>query len=104
MPALRSHDENRLLANLPAVDLGRLAAQLELVTLPLGEMLYEPGEQLQYAYFPTTAIVSLHYVLESGATAESAGVGNEGRVARSFQTLPVRVVNAKDVEVTVFTF
>ena len=43
-------------------------------------MLYEPGGQLQYAYFPTTAIVSLHYVLESGATAESAGVGNEGVV------------------------
>ena len=43
-------------------------------------MLYEPGEQLRHAYFPTTAIVSLHYVLESGATAESAGVGNEGVV------------------------
>ena len=48
--------------------------------LPLGEMLYEPGEQLQYAYFPTTSIASLHYVLESGSTAESAGVGNEGVV------------------------
>ena len=43
-------------------------------------MLYEPGVQLQHAYFPTTAIVSLHYVLESGASAESAGVGNEGMV------------------------
>jgi CRP-like cAMP-binding protein len=78
MSALRSHDQNHLLANLPAVDFERLAAHLELVSLPLGEMLYEPGEQLQYAYFPTTAIISLHYVLESGATAESAGVGNEG--------------------------
>ncbi len=46
----------------------------------LGEMLYEPGGQLRYAYFPTTAIVSLHYVMESGASAESAGVGNEGVV------------------------
>jgi CRP-like cAMP-binding protein len=80
MSALRSHDENQLLANLHAADFERLAAHLELVTLPLGEMLYEPGGQLQYAYFPTTAIVSLHYVLESGATAESAGVGNEGVV------------------------
>ncbi len=43
-------------------------------------MLYDPGTQLQHAYFPTTAIVSLHYVLDSGATAESAGVGNEGMV------------------------
>jgi CRP-like cAMP-binding protein len=80
MPALRRPDENKLLAKLPAADFGRLAAQMELVRLPLGEMLYEPGGQLQYAYFPTTAIVSLHYVLESGATAESAGVGNEGVV------------------------
>ena len=55
-----------------------MAAHLELVQLPLGEMLYEPGVQLQHAHFPTTAIVSLHYVMESGASAESAGVGNEG--------------------------
>ena len=51
--------------------------------LPLGEMLYEPGGQLQHAYFPTTAIVSLHYVMESGASAETAGVGNEGVVGIS---------------------
>ncbi len=46
-------------------------------------MLYEPGGQLQHAYFPTTAIVSLHYVMESGASAETAGVGNEGVVGIS---------------------
>jgi CRP-like cAMP-binding protein len=46
-------------------------------------MLYEPGEQLAHAYFPTTAIVSLHYVMASGASAESAGVGNEGVVGIS---------------------
>jgi CRP-like cAMP-binding protein len=80
MSALRSHGQNHLLGNLPAADFGRVAEHLELVTLPLGEILYEPGGQLQYAYFPTTCIVSLHYVLESGATAESAGVGNEGVV------------------------
>lgn len=80
MPILHNHLHNHLLASLPASDLGRLAAHLELVPLQLGEMLYEPGEQLQYAYFPTTSIVSLHYVLESGAMAESAGVGNEGLV------------------------
>lgn len=49
----------------------------------LGEMIYEPGAQLQHAYFPTTAIVSLHYVMESGASAETAGVGNEGVVGIS---------------------
>ena len=72
MSARRSHDQNHLLANLPAADFEHFAAHLELVSLPLGEMLYEPGEQLQYAYFPTTSIISLHYVLESGATAESS--------------------------------
>ncbi len=51
--------------------------------MPLGEILYEPGGQLQHAYFPTTSIVSLHYVMESGATAETAGVGNEGVVGIS---------------------
>ena len=49
----------------------------------LGEILYEPGGQMQHAYFPTTAVVSLHYVMESGASAESAGVGNEGVVGVS---------------------
>ena len=49
----------------------------------LGQMLYEPDSQLQHAYFPTSAIVSLHYVMESGASAETAGVGNEGVVGIS---------------------
>ena len=49
----------------------------------LGDVLYEPGGQLQHAYFPTTAIVSLQYVTESGASAETAGVGNEGLVGIS---------------------
>ncbi len=49
----------------------------------LGQMLYEPGTQLRHAYFPTTSIVSLHYVTETGATAETAGVGNEGVVGVS---------------------
>jgi CRP-like cAMP-binding protein len=75
--------QNFLLAALPGPDFERLAAQLELVTLPLGERLYGPGEQLQHAYFPVSAIVSLHYVMESGATAETAGVGNEGMVGVS---------------------
>jgi CRP-like cAMP-binding protein len=60
-----------------------LVAHLELVSLPLGKVLYEPCEQLLHAYFPTTAIVSLHYVMESGASAETAGVGNEGVVGVS---------------------
>jgi CRP-like cAMP-binding protein len=72
--------QNHLLAVLPKHELASLAAHLELVPMLLGQMLYEPGGKLVHAYFPTTAIVSLHYVMESGAAAESAGVGNEGVV------------------------
>ena len=78
-----SPNQNYLLAALPAADYELLAPHLELVSMPLGQMLYEPDMQLQHAYFPTTAIVSLHYVMESGASAESAGVGNEGVVGIS---------------------
>lgn len=69
---------NQLLAALPKADLAAFSAKLELVPMPLGQMLYEPGTQLRHAYFPTSCIVSLHYVTESGASAETAGVGNEG--------------------------
>ncbi len=76
----QSPNKNHLLAALPTLEFERLLSTLELVQLPLGEMLYEPGQQMRHAYFPTTAIVSLHYVTESGASAETAGVGNEGVV------------------------
>ncbi len=78
-----SPSQNHLLAALPTAEFELVAAHLELVPLPLGKMLYEPGGQLQHAYFPTTAIVSLHYVMESGASAETASVGNEGVVGIS---------------------
>ncbi|APW41789.1 Crp/Fnr family transcriptional regulator [Rhodoferax saidenbachensis] len=78
MSALHSPEHNYLLAALLPADLASFSADLELVPLPLGQMLYEPGTQLRHAYFPTTSIVSLHYVTESGASAETAGVGNEG--------------------------
>lgn len=83
MSSPHSPNQNHLLAALPTAEFERLAAHLELVPLPLGEMLYEPGGQLKHAYFPTTAIVSLHYIMESGASSESAGVGNEGVVGIS---------------------
>lgn len=71
---------NHLLAALPAAEFEPLIAQLELVALRLGDVLYEPNGQLRHAYFPTTAIVSLHYVMATGASVETAGVGNEGVV------------------------
>jgi len=78
MASLHSPNQNHLLSALPTAEFERLLPHLELVPLPLGEILFEPGGQLQHAYFPTTAIISLHYVMESGASSESAGVGNEG--------------------------
>ncbi|MEI8028796.1 MAG: Crp/Fnr family transcriptional regulator [Comamonadaceae bacterium] len=83
MPVLHSPSQNHLLAALTAADLEALSVKLELVQMPLGQMLYEPGEQLRHAYFPTTCIVSLHYVTDTGASAETAGVGNEGVVGIS---------------------
>ncbi len=83
MIAPHSPSQNFLLAALPTAEFEALVAHLELVPMRLGQMLYEPGGQLQHAYFPTTSIVSLHYVMESGASAETAGVGNEGMVGVS---------------------
>ena len=71
-------NQNHLLAALPKDEFERIAPHLERIALPLGEVLYESGGQLQHVYFPTTAIVSLHYVTADGASAETAGVGNEG--------------------------
>jgi CRP-like cAMP-binding protein len=78
-----SPNQNHLVAALPAAEFERVAAHLELVDLPLGQILYEPGREMSHALFPVTAVVSLHYVMESGASAESAGVGNEGMVGIS---------------------
>jgi len=78
MSARHTPNQNHLLAALPADIFELLSPHLELTPMPLGEVLYESGGQLQHVYFPTTAIVSLHYVMENGASAEVAGVGNEG--------------------------
>jgi CRP-like cAMP-binding protein len=78
MPLPHNPNQNHLLAALPATEFERLAPHLELVPMLLGESLYEPGGRLQHVYFPTTAIVSLLYIIESGLSAEIAGVGNEG--------------------------
>ena len=75
--------QNRLLAALPPADLDALAPELELVSLKVGETVHGPGRKFHFAYFPTAAIVSLHYLTESGAACEVAGVGNEGVVGVS---------------------
>ena len=72
--------QNHLLASLPPAVWDALAPHAEAVAMPLGQVLSEPGAQMRHAYFPTTAIVALLYVGESGSSIETVGVGNEGMV------------------------
>src|SRR5665647_1046035 len=75
--------KNKLFAALPDADWQRWLPQLESVEMPLGHVLYESGSTLSHVYFPVSAIVSLLYVMENGASAEIAVVGNEGIVGIS---------------------
>ena len=88
--------KNHLLAALPVAEWQRWLPQLESVELSLGQVLYESGSTLSHVYFPTSAIVSLLYVMENGASAEIAGVGNEGIVGISLfmggESTPSRAV------------
>ena len=96
MPTDPSPSQNHLLAALPAAEFNRLSSHLELVHMPLGEVLYEPGGLPEHVYFPTTSIVSLLYALDNGASAEIAVVGNDGLVGMSLYlgggTTPSRAV------------
>ncbi|MGZ5012239.1 MAG: Crp/Fnr family transcriptional regulator [Methylobacter sp.] len=92
----QSSRQNRLLEALPSEEYGHLSSYLELVPMPLGKVLYESGDQLHHAYFPTTCIVSLLYVMENGASAEIAVVGNDGVIGVALfmggKTMPNRAV------------
>jgi len=96
MPTRQSPNQNHLLAALPTVEFERLAPHLEPIEMLLGDVLYESGGLLQHVYFPTTAIVSLQYVMENGSSSEIAGVGNEGVLGISLfmggDTTPSRAV------------
>ncbi len=83
MPAATSPLQNHLLAALNPEVQQRLFPHLERVELPLGQVLYESGDALRHVYFPADSIVSLLYVMESGASAEIAVVGNEGLIGVS---------------------
>ena len=82
MSPIRAHhpSQNHLVAALPDAEFEALAPYLESWPLALGGMVYEPSQQLKHAYFPTTAVVSLHCVTRSGAVAQFSSVGNEGVV------------------------
>jgi CRP-like cAMP-binding protein len=87
---------NHLLAALPDAEWQRWLPEFEHVDMPLGQVLYEPGKTLSHVYFPITAIISLLYVMENGASAEIAIVGNEGIVGISLfmggESTPSRAV------------
>jgi CRP-like cAMP-binding protein len=87
LSSLNTHSHHRttnhLLAALPDAEWQRWLPALESIDMPLGQVLYESGNTLSHVYFPTTAIVSLLYVMENGASAEIAVVGNEGIVGIS---------------------
>jgi len=88
--------QNHLLAALRTAEYERLRPDLEHVPMPLGEVLYESGGQLEHVYFPTTSVVSLLYVMKDGESAEIAIAGNEGLVGLALimggQTTPSRAV------------
>jgi len=96
MSSPHSPKQNHILAALPAEDLARLQPDLELIPMALGWAVYESGGRMRYLYFPTTSIVSLLYVMESGASAEIAVSGNEGLVGISLfmggESTPSRAV------------
>jgi len=89
-------EQNHLLAAFTPEERERIFPHLQLVALPLGKALYESGDVLRHVYFPTDAIVSLLYVLENGASAEIAVVGNEGLIGIALfmggETTPSRAI------------
>ena len=96
MSSLNDPNQNHLLSALLDAEFDRLSPHLEPIMMRLGDVLYESGGKLSHVYFPTTAIVSLHYVLENGNSSEIAGVGNEGVLGISLfmggNTTPSRAV------------
>lgn len=78
--SIRRIERNALLAALPSAERARLSGHLELVPLKLGEVLYESGEAMSHAFFPTDCVISMLYVMRNGESAEIAIVGNEGMI------------------------
>jgi CRP-like cAMP-binding protein len=96
MEAFANPQLNRLLSALPPAQRERIEPHLQFVSMPLGTVLYESGDVLRHVYFPTDSIVSLLYVMEDGASAEIAVVGNEGVIGVALfmggETTPSRAI------------
>lgn len=100
---LQTPRQNRLLANLPAAVYQRLLPCLELVALPLGQILFPLPGKVRYAYFPTTSVVSLSYALDKGVAAKAWQVGNEGAIGLSSLSDRTRTDHA-DVQTAGYAF
>lgn len=96
MEAFADPQRNRLLNALPPAERARIEPHLQFVPMPLGAVLYESGDHLRHVYFPIDSIVSLLYVMEDGASAEIAVVGNEGVIGVALfmggETTPSRAI------------
>jgi CRP-like cAMP-binding protein len=96
MEGFADPQRNRLLTALPPAERERIERHLQFVPMPLDTVLYESGDVLRYVYFPTDSIVSLLYVMEDGASAEIAVVGNEGVIGVALfmggETTPSRAI------------
>jgi CRP-like cAMP-binding protein len=96
MPVAQKLPNNHLLAGLSLAERNRLFPHLQLVAMPLGKVLYEPGDLLRHVYFPVDCIVSLLYVMEDGASAEISVVGNDGVIGVALfmggETTPSRAI------------
>jgi CRP-like cAMP-binding protein len=96
MQSVQDPNQNHLLAALLDAEFDRLSPHLQPIPLLLGDVLCESGDQLDFVYFPTTAIISIHYLLENGGSSEIAGVGNEGMLGVALfmggNTTPSRAV------------
>ena len=96
IPGTQRYSENHLLAALSPDERTRLYPFMELIPMPLGEVLYESGDVLRHVYFPLDSIVSLLYVMEDGASAEISVVGNEGLIGVALfmggETTPSRAI------------
>lgn len=96
MPRKADPRDNQILDALATDERERLFPHMDLVEMPLGKVLYEPGTKLGHIYFPVDSIVSLLYVMENGASAEIAVVGKEGAIGVSLfmggETTPSRAV------------
>jgi CRP-like cAMP-binding protein len=96
MEGFADPQRNRLLTALPPAERERIERHLQFVPMPLGTVLYESGDVLRHVYFPTDSIVSLLYVMEDGASAEIAVVGNEGIIGVALfmggETTPNRAI------------